>query len=348
MKRFKSSFILLILLIYILPILSWFIYTYTLVPRPLSWSIILTGLTVLSLGSASLMTFYPQKEMVMGKAPANEEIANLLETINQHQTQLTLEKKEREKQLTELNQYQEQISNLEKEREELKKQLQQREDCFIKESANLQQIIHQLEMENRQKQQAYQQLENQIHDLRYELKTLLNLAETPPATKEIKDLPIQLEDFHPQAPITEQKEAEQLLKRCVKLTQEMMGSLSSRFLNVDPLILEKRRLGDLLNTEQGALILLYQPKQERVFLVNQELQNYLNWPEEEFCNRFHQLLDNDLTLWQQKVNEVTLTNQPLSFTIHLKDSSETFKLYHTLMTEIKTGIFRHFVIAIFY
>lgn len=207
------------------------------------------------------------------------------------------------------------------------------------------------EMEKRQEQ--IQQLDTKVHDLSYEIKTLLYLNEDKPTSplkeeKEGDDICLLINSA-----VNTPTEAANLLRRCVQHAQKLTnsqyhGNETSRYreLSSSHYILDQRRLFDLLRQEEG-FIFVYSQREQKIIFVNAEVKNILGWGPEKFIQDFFTIIQEGLFDWKRALS--LLNTSPESQTrllMKTKNGQEIMLNCH--LGGVTNGFFRHYIIGIFY
>lgn len=242
---------------------------------------------------------------------------------------------------------------------------------------NLQQTIEEQRAEVDKRLEQIHQLDSKVHDLSYEIKTLLHLNEnetylqTDSVLKErassssidgslLKEslhpytatLPMQEEDpvFNMEYSVQQPSEALQLLKKCVNTAQKLTGAHyygneSSRYrdLSSQHYTMDLRRLFDNLKTETGAIVFVYSQKENKVIFANAYCKSLLGISSEKFIQDFT-ALSQQLPEWKKSLNE--LSNEPYSelcLMMKSKNGQDLFLQCH--LGIIPTGLFRHYIIG---
>lgn len=213
-------------------------------------------------------------------------------------------------------------------------------------------------LEKRQKQIA--SLENTARDLKYELKTLIDLTDRIHMLHEPED-PYKIEP--PSQAIPESNNATRMehspsteplvqLKRCIDIAQKLTGARhltghSPRFqdLSTEGYALDLRRLCDSLRSENSSAILLYSQKEEKVLFVNNQIKNLLGWSPEKFTQDFPNLITEGKEEWQATLRKLTGHN-PNALSLTLKSKTGENKRLHVLLGLIPTGIFKTHVVGV--
>lgn len=198
------------------------------------------------------------------------------------------------------------------------------------------------------KQKLLEQNESKVQDLTYEIKTLLQLAET--------GSPIRFSE-EPQKTIPTVKgsdSASNQLKRCLDLAIKLTGvqqftNPSSRFkdLQVDSFALDQRRLFDSLQSEHSSPVLLYSQREKKLLFANEEVRQMLGWSPEKFVQHFPDLVQEGFEEWQKKSLQLTLGEQgDTPLVMRTKSGDES--LVYCRLGCIPSGSFRGHVINILY
>ncbi len=228
------------------------------------------------------------------------------------------------------------------------------------------------------KQKQITSLESKANDLKYELKTLLDLTDridtdiddnsrspkqtpiTPTtllpkkngkaSTTEHPSLPGLLSDARPQSPV----DAMQQLKRCIDIAQKLTGARhlagdSSRFrdLSADGYTLDLRRLCDSLRSETSGMILLYSQKEDRLLFVNNQVRDVLGWSPDKFVQNFPALSVDALTEWKRALIRLS-ANPQVDFPLTLKTRNGDERTVHCHLGSIPTGIFKTHIVGVMY
>jgi hypothetical protein len=215
------------------------------------------------------------------------------------------------------------------------------------------------------KQQHISQLEGQVRDLHYEIKTLMEVEERQsiirfPAERfrqkeyDFMPMPSEEEDLAPPPHVHCPDEASQQLKRCLDIAQKITGgqymhNRPSRLkdLPVENTALEMRRLFDNLRSENQATILLYSPKDNKLLFVNNPIKSLLGWPPEKFVQQFQELQTDGGEAWKQAVSQLAFKNESQA-TLGLISKTGQHVTLNCQLGLIPTGSFRHFVLGVLY
>jgi len=235
------------------------------------------------------------------------------------------------------------------------------------------------EMEKRQEQICH--LDSKIHDLSYEIRTLIHLHEVDsrPSThitlqkneKTIRpfnkfSIPIQtvIPEIYPQEweldnlsnlrQIQTSPEALMLLRKCVNIAQRLTGANyysneNSRFreFSSSHFTIDQRRLFDNLRNEESGLILVYSQKENKLLFANNQTKSLLDCSPEKFINEFGSFFQDGLSEWNKALS--LLNNSAESqcrLLVKTKQGSEI--VLNSYFGLVPTGLFRNYVICVLY
>lgn len=248
--------------------------------------------------------------------------------------------------------------------------------------AALQQIIEDQRNEMEKRQEQIHQLDTKVHDLSYEIKTLLYLHEEkevltdPFALKEEKS-PIFIheainagEEFQQQAkiamaeasfqndaiesPVRNAVDAAHLLKKCINVAQKLTGanyysqeSFRYREFSSSYFAIDQRRLFDSLRTEAGALIIVYSQKEGKLLFANNESKTILGWNPEKLAMDFSSIIQDAAFEWKNALNTlIAAPDSQARLLAKTKQGQEILLNCH--LGVIATGLFRNYVIGVLY
>lgn len=243
--------------------------------------------------------------------------------------------------------------------------------------ATLQQVIEDQRTEVEKRQDHIYQLDTKIHDLSYEIKTLLYLHEaetTPPTpsflkienpsrafltaavTEKVEPAQEEAEEqsISPAAPIQSPQEAVQLLRKCVNVAQKLTGanyysneSTRYREFSSSHYTIDQRRLFESLRSENAGLILVYSQKENKLLFVNNQSRNLLGWSSEKFVSDFPGFIKEGLVDWKKALaNLNTMPESQARLLARTKHGHEVILNCH--LGVIPTGLFRNYVIGVLY
>ncbi len=245
--------------------------------------------------------------------------------------------------------------------------------------STLQQIIEDQRSEMEKRQEQISQLDTKVHDLSYEIKTLLYLHEeekvptksaplmkeemssfneTPKAHKEQARSVIEasvdqdnnIQGKMIQAPI----EAAFLLKKCINIAQKLTGANyysneSSRYREFSSsyFAIDQRRLFDSLRSEIGALLVVYSQKENKLLFANNESKTLLGWSPEKFLTDFASIMQEGVQDWKKALHTLATTSESQARLLaKTKQGQEILLNCH--LGIIPSGLFRNYIIGVLY
>jgi DNA-binding protein H-NS len=241
----------------------------------------------------------------------------------------------------------------------------------------LQQMIDDQRTEVEKRQEQIYQLDTKIHDLSYEIKTLLHLNEEEhsalknpsppdhlmsktksteetqqPASPEIAPPKIDNKSFD--NPVKSSVEASALLRKCMNMAQKLTAanyhtSESSRYREFSSSFytIDQRRLFDNLRSEASALIIVYSQKENQLLFVNHFAKSLLGWSPEKFIADFTSIMQESLSDWKKALS-LLATNSESQARLIAKTKQGQEIILSCQLGVIPTGIFRHYVLGILY
>lgn len=243
----------------------------------------------------------------------------------------------------------------------------------------LQQMIEDQRSEMEKRQEQIHQLDTKVHDLSYEIKTLLYLheEETAPLKVNVKkeeltpffkptpietypSISVQLEESIPlesetnESPIQSSLDALKLLRKCIQTAEKLTGANyhnteSSRYRELSPsyYALDQRRLFDCIRHDPSALMMVYSQKEQKVLFVNTKVRTLLGWTQEKFIADFSVILQEGLLEWKKAISLLsTLPEAQARLIAKTKNGQEIF--LDGYVGVIPSGLFRQYVMAVFY
>ncbi len=380
-----------VLAFYTVPLALITLYTTSVLPFFQAWQILSIGLLSASIGTASLLTLLRRweqartivvKETVVKRsepAPARAEsgdsdaIAQELQELQQkhdalahdlHQGQKALEVAQREKEQAILRC--EELQDQQRENDRTNQDELQNKATLLEE---YQQTISDQRAVIEKKQKRVEELENRIKDLKYELKTVLDVnerierGEEPPVSTSNKpqkakkaaasaDEPTL--DLGFASPSQSLDEAQAQLKRCIDIAQKLTGarhlagdSSTFRDLSAAGYALDLRRLCDSLRSEQSSMIVLYSQRENKLLFVNNQVRGLLGWSPEKFVQHYHNLIVQGEREWRAALGRLSSQDRStLSFTLKARTGEE--RPVRCLLGTIPTGIFKSHVVGVFF
>lgn len=370
-----------IVLFYFLPIVFWNLYAVSLIDPKQAWSLASTGLVISVLGALALIIACHYRELylmqkfkplpqIFEAAPGvleGEKSREMLEPIieeKQQQIERLLQESAALKQ--ELDAFQENYEHFKEEQFLSKQQWGKQLEEFSQLDGDQKRMIEQQRITIDQKQQNITHLENQIHDLRYEIKTLLQLAELEPAI-DSKSSIIDFTEFAHQevhsgnataVEVAQQvrtiEEASFLLKRCLDIAQKItsgypfgLGSPRLRDLPMDHHALDLRRLFDSLRSENASLILFFSRKDNKVLFANNQTKSLLGWSPEKFVQDFLLVIQDGIDDWKNGLASLA-SKQEVHTRLMMKTKFGDDMFVGCCLGAVPTGVFKGDVIAVIY
>lgn len=241
--------------------------------------------------------------------------------------------------------------------------------------SGLQQVIDDQKSEMETRQEQIHQLDSKIHDLSYEIKTLLYLndeekqealAAVVPSPESLVQQPehntepiqslfdLQGEDCTSEASIKTPTEAAQLLRKCINIAQKLtgvnyFGNEISRYreLATSHYTIDHRRLFDSLRVETRALILVYSQKELKVLFANNQSKPLLGWAPDKLASDFSSIFQPGIADWKKLVGLLSTTIESQGHLLAKTKFGQEL-LLNCHLGVIPTGLFRHYVVAVLY
>jgi len=238
----------------------------------------------------------------------------------------------------------------------------------------LQQSIDDQRNEMEKRLEQIHHLDTKVHDLSFEIKTLLYLNDsdfsgTNTASGQEKSAENQTvlkfgseqsqfgknetqTLFNQQ--ITNHLEAQDLLKHCMEIAEKLSGPYSIghevnryRDLQSSRYAIDQRRLFDSLREETSSLILVYSLKENKIIFVNGQSKTLLGWTPEKFVIDFSQIIQSSLNDWKTSIQELANQTQAQARLL-VKTKSGVEILVNCLLGSVTTGLFRQHAIGVLY
>lgn len=284
--------------------------------------------------------------------------------------ELELKKEEMLKIEREKNQLLQQTERMEREKHEIEQRAQDLSEESEKYHKEYLKTISQQRELLEQQEGEIAKLENQVRDLNYEIKALVDFGNTSdieedekiekellkPATESQSQIPAPLFQLKQEKKIETPQpiEADLQLKRCLDIAQKItgrttFGSENSRFrdLSVNNYSIDLRHLLDSLRSENSNTILLYSQKEEKLLFVNNQTKGLLGWSPEKFVQEFPSIIQEGVNDWKTALNQVAGKGET-KVKMVLKNKSGQNVSVHCHLGSIPTGVFRHDVIGVLY
>lgn len=250
--------------------------------------------------------------------------------------------------------------------------------------AALQQIVEDQRTEMEKRQEQIHQLDTKVHDLSYEIKTLLYLHEEEAAPAKsapisfleekslspISAMPTEHQEYNATAliqssisqesnaqensPIRTSAEAVQLLKKCIQIAQKLTGANyysneSSRYREFSSsyFAIDQRRLFDSLRSEKGVLLIVYSQKDHKLLFVNSESKTMLGWSPEKFLADFASIMQEGIQDWKKALQTLSSASESQARLLaKTKQGQEILLNCH--LGAIPSGLFRNYIIGVLY
>lgn len=249
--------------------------------------------------------------------------------------------------------------------------------------AALQQVIEDQRLEVEKRQDQIYHLDTKIHDLSYEIKTLIYLHESeagPTTPSFLKEefpnktvlRPSELEKGMPtrneviridqqdeltvssETPIQSPQEAINLLRKCVNMAQKLTGANyysneATRFreFSSSHYTIDQRRLFESLRGENSGLVLVYSLKENRLLFANNQSKNLLGWSPEKFVSDFPGFIQDGIGEWKKALHGLS-TNGESQARVLAKTKHGHEVILNCHFGSIPTGLFRNYVIGVLY
>lgn len=312
---------------------------------------------------------YPQMNFSLENSQDLEQLQQALTMSQELQDSLSLELQQQKNAQLQLGMEKEELQQQSERLEQsLSAQHERSADLLSAKEAQIQEyqqtiFDQQTQLDKRQKQIVT--LENTARDLKYELKTLIDLTdrihpidEEPSEDRE--PAPIPPNDDHPPAWSMPRGESMGFstvdtttqLKRCINIAQKLTGARhltghTPRFqdMSVDGYALDLRRLCDSLRSENGSLILLYSQKEDKLLFVNDRVRDFLGWAPEKFLQDFPNLLVEGKAEWLAALRKAVGTPQA-EVDVTMKTRAGESRHLRCQIGLIPTGIFKTHVVAV--
>lgn len=384
----RNRLISLIAAAYFLPVLALSLYASLIFSSSHSFGVFSVGTLLASAGSIFLFLIDPPQQAVLPLPAKNdvaavpipvceidhsryEEQAALIEEYQQHIQALSRQIESQQQSIQELNKSKEELKKKAEEEERdyrsFQESVKEQQDQYRVLLHEHQQTINEQRDTLEKKQQQIVQLEGQVRDLHYEIKTLMDVEERQSIIRFPLDRYRQKEVDYSLPPVEEEEEAQisaqyvegpeeasQQLRRCLDIAQKITGghymhNRPSRLkdLPVENTALEMRRLFDNLRSENQATILLYSPRDNRLLFVNNPIKSLLGWTPERFVHQFSDLLTDGGEAWKHSISQLAFKNEAQT-TLWLTAKSGHHVSLSCHLGLIPTGSFRHFVLGVLY
>lgn len=341
-KKPFETLVLAVLAFYALPISVWGIYSFKFINLEHQWTLFALGLMLLFLGSATFLLWSYRRETAIEEFVLQADFPKLNENLLNSDPPFSSEP---------------QLSEIAIERDELQKQWTDLQERYSELAAESTQTIDELRAQIDQKQQQIVHFENQIHDLRYEIKTLLHLTEIDfpqksSHTQNTTPPPIHERVYWGEHYVSSDAEAKLLLKQCIEAAQKITGvcqtksPVRQKAFSVDHFTLDLRLLFDTLREEQGALVSVFSLKDNKIIFANNQTKPLLGYSPEKFVQDFSSILEDQFQWNHAIVHLSTKSEVALKVALKSKGGQELHTSCH--LGAIPTGIFRGLAICVAY
>lgn len=395
--RNQSRILKFLFICYLLPLIAIIFYANQFVPSSKTWILLPTGLLVSVVGAlvlfillrkweshlvealSSIAPITPSEEEIpkpfVGRVEApiappkeqaenpqfHEELESQKSQIESLRHDLDLKQQEIHKFSKDNERYQRQAELVLQEFAQYKKAAQEQIEQKGSLLADYQQTMSEQKAVIEKKQHQIAQLETKVHDLTYEIKTLLQLAEIGNAPEEHKHKPAHMEtpqQAHEDIPVMPENQIRSIedavvqLKRCVDIAQKITGSnqftspSSPRMIGDDYFAIDYRRLFDNLRSENGATVFFYSQKENKMLFVNNQCRNLLGWTPEKFIQNFSDIVQQH-DEWKNSLSQLTI-HPETRLSMIMKSKSGQDVLVQGVLGSIPTGLFKHHVIGVLY
>jgi PAS domain-containing protein len=210
----------------------------------------------------------------------------------------------------------------------------------------------------KKRQEQVSELEGKIHDLNYEVNTLLDvvkISETtdmPPTGMQLKETAGVYQVTPPPTHVKSAGEADVQLKRCMDIAGKITGAnhfetANSKFRDwhIDNYALDLRRLFDNLRGESSCTIFVFSQKDNRLLFVNNQAKHLLGWSPEKFVQSFPEIIADSLPDWNRGISRLAnQTHTTAEFNMKNKAGQNVSVNCHLGM--ISAGLFRNHIIGV--
>jgi hypothetical protein len=194
-------------------------------------------------------------------------------------------------------------------------QLKQKQIQF----SSLQQTIEDQRGEMEKRQEHIHQLDTKVHDLSYEIKTLLYLhKEEIPKQNKSYAIELKQEEEGNSLPQTIQNtgEAVSLLRKYVAMAEKLVSThyytnevSRYRDFSAPYYTIDQRRLFDHLRNEKSALIIIYSQKDNKLLFANTTAKILLGWNSEKFISDFFSIIQEGVQEWKKGLFQLTIHSE---------------------------------------
>jgi|GEM_PF-5556277 len=201
--------------------------------------------------------------------------------------------------------------------------------------------------------QLCQQFEQQIHDLRYEIKTLLQLTEIEPK-RTVGHAPSFASSDSvttlltvPPPKVSTPDQARQQLRRCLDIAQKLSGAFpAGADFTLSYPVLDLRRLFDSLKSETASALIVYSLKEGKVIFANPQNKALFGWNPDRFAQDFVEL-QGDTSAWERALAELTHLHEASTHLLMGARNGQELAV-ECLLGTVPTGLFRGYVLGVLY
>jgi len=369
-EKLRQSIIVTILAAYLVPILTFtFLSTHSM-EETVRWLAFSIGILLAIVGSISLiLSFLKWESTCLVQAPALEPAA-LPKPQDDHLIQEHVERVERQLNLK-LDRAKQKWHEKKKDHEQLElkfEQMQNEHETLLKHSqeqlkkkdlmlAEYAQTVNDLRGTMEKKQDQIEKLQDSVHDLSYDLDTLLKLSEF----ESIEDVQQDEVDKEPKVPVKEvaieprsfgREEAAVLLKKCINIAQKLTTSqfsTSSRFrdLPIASTALDQRRLFESFRSETSSIIVMYSMKDSGLYFANDMTKQVLGWNPDKFVQEFFHLVQGGEEEWKEALQRLSQQSETDCHLV-VRDRSDELIELDCCLGMIPTGAFKNYAVGILF
>lgn len=389
----------LVLICYFLPLSGFSFYISSALGHPQGLSLVASGCCAALLGSSLLFFLLQQWELaVRALRPADrfvndptEEESSKETSIDHSQAQALAEAQAsvtewQQKSLSQeslLNKREQEVYLLSREKERFQRQADGLLQEFSEYRCSTEEQLHQKEIfiselqqtlaEQRagveKKQQQLTLLENKVGELRYEIRTLLQLAEVqaPTISKEESasyrpprdSVTIAYRSTDSIGAVDQDQPSHQngeevshQLRRCIEIAEKMTGvphfSQGNKRLGdlpINPFSLDLRRLCDALCSENGIAVLLYSPREKQLLFAHPLVKQVSGWSPDKFTQHFDEIIEPSSEEWHRALSHLSYRHEtPVA--LRLQGMSNEMIDCECFMALVPSGVFRNYAMAV--
>lgn len=210
------------------------------------------------------------------------------------------------------------------------------------------------------KQRYISKLEGKVRDLMYEIRSLLQLENTPGGFGEIGGLDINdqemidsflLPSTSPSKPYDLSVQLHKYIEKAENLTGMdhlgYVGGKSPRFLDLtlECYAVDRRRLFDTFKDENAGIVFIHSPMEGKFLFVNHIVKSLIGWSPEKFMKEFPRLLNKHYHEWQEAIGKIK-TVKECSIRVALLNKEHQPKPFECYLGMISKGPFTNHVIGI--